>query len=293
MGVRLYAIVRFRRRRRRGAAKGDSRKPVGSLPQGLAGERLRIASCAVGSIVFAYSRGAIAPTAENLVAYAGVLESLGDRSEAILPARFGVVAPTAAALRSQIDERGDSFERALRLVSGRVQMRLFLKITNRKPEGKKTAGVLRRKPGKYYLQSLADALDPPPLRSIRRLVDRLVKAERVEPAGQHLRIYHLVDREDAEKYRAIVRPLEVSGPFPPYAFVPGIDRAAVEPHDESTKKGCGPNPRDRQPADEAPETPPNEPPPVPVQDPPVSEPDPPYTVGKKDITGEGVSDLDR
>ena len=43
------------------------------------------------------------------------------------------------------------------------------------------------------------------------------------------------------------------------------------------------DPRDREPADEAPATPTDEPPPVPVQDPPVSEPNAPYTVTTEDI----------
>ena len=43
------------------------------------------------------------------------------------------------------------------------------------------------------------------------------------------------------------------------------------------------DPRDREPIDEAPETPTDEPAPVPVQDPPVTEPKAPYTVTKDDI----------
>ena len=43
------------------------------------------------------------------------------------------------------------------------------------------------------------------------------------------------------------------------------------------------DPRDREPADEAPATPTDEPSPVPVQDPPVSEPTAPYTVTNEDI----------
>ena len=39
-----------------------------------------------------------------------------------------------------------------------------------------------------------------------------------------------------------------------------------------------PDPRDREPADEAPETPTDEPRPVPVDDPPVPDPKAPYTV---------------
>ena len=50
------------------------------------------------------------------------------------------------------------------------------------------------------------------------------------------------------------------------------------------------DPRDRQPADEAPETPTDEPKPVPVQDPPVNEPKAPYTVTRQDIVGDQASD---
>ena len=50
------------------------------------------------------------------------------------------------------------------------------------------------------------------------------------------------------------------------------------------------DPRDRQPADEAPETPTDEPKPVPVQDPPVNEPKAPYTVTKEEIVGNRSPD---
>jgi hypothetical protein len=43
------------------------------------------------------------------------------------------------------------------------------------------------------------------------------------------------------------------------------------------------DPGDREPTEEAPETPTDEPKPVPVHDPPVNEPKSPYTVRKKDI----------
>jgi len=43
------------------------------------------------------------------------------------------------------------------------------------------------------------------------------------------------------------------------------------------------DPRDREPAEEAPPTPTDEPKPVPVQDPPANEPKAPYTVTTDDI----------
>ena len=52
---------------------------------------------------------------------------------------------------------------------------------------------------------------------------------------------------------------------------------------KNTPHNPAPDPRDREPSDEAPATPTDEPPPVPVQDPPVTEPKAPYTVTKDDI----------
>jgi hypothetical protein len=46
------------------------------------------------------------------------------------------------------------------------------------------------------------------------------------------------------------------------------------------------DPRDREPADEAPATPTDEPKPVPVQDPPANEPRAPYTVTNADIVAD-------
>lgn len=55
------------------------------------------------------------------------------------------------------------------------------------------------------------------------------------------------------------------------------------PEYNNTPDNPNSDPRDREPADEAPETPTDEPRPVPVQDPPANEPRNPYTVHKEDI----------
>ena len=52
---------------------------------------------------------------------------------------------------------------------------------------------------------------------------------------------------------------------------------------ETTPQKPSSDPRDREPADEAPATPTDEPPPVPVVDPPVNEPKSPYTVTQSDV----------
>ena len=55
------------------------------------------------------------------------------------------------------------------------------------------------------------------------------------------------------------------------------------PEYKNTPDNPNSDPRDREPADEAPATPTDEPPPVPVQDPPVSEPRRTVTVTTEDI----------
>ena len=50
------------------------------------------------------------------------------------------------------------------------------------------------------------------------------------------------------------------------------------------------DPKDREPADEAPATPTDEPPPVPVQDPPVNLPKAPYTVTDQDIVADAAGE---
>lgn len=52
---------------------------------------------------------------------------------------------------------------------------------------------------------------------------------------------------------------------------------------KNTPENPDSDPRDREPADDAPVTPTDEPRPVPVQDPPVPEPRAPYTVTDADI----------
>ena len=55
---------------------------------------------------------------------------------------------------------------------------------------------------------------------------------------------------------------------------------------KNTPDNPKPDPRDRRPSDEAPETPTDEPKPVPVQDPPPTRQRPPYTVTRDDIVDD-------
>ena len=240
MSVRLYAVVRLRRK-------------SGSLPAGLDGERLQLLKWGSARIVFAEAR-AVEPTPVQLLAFDRIIRNLAAASAAILPARFGVVAENAAQLKEELEERAEVLERALDVVAGREQMTLRVSAGSARNPGHFGPGG--RSPGKNYLQALAAAApeNAPKLSALRKLLANVVRAERVDAHPGSVAVYHLIAKGDAPKYRALVRKnaggdLRVSGPFPPYAFVPGIDHAIWLKHDDrknTSKTGLArPRPRRR------------------------------------------------
>jgi Gas vesicle synthesis protein GvpL/GvpF len=231
----LYAVIR---------PKGGSTR----LPLGLDGERLRLMNVGFGTIVYAESPRDVEATLDHLRAYDDVMRELWSRSAAILPARFGTVADSAEQLRDEITGRKEALNAALDLVSGCAQMtiRLPLVATPRPRHSAQTAGGLPRTPGARYLRSKATQAAPQRsviLRSVPGLSD-LVKAERTDTTAGRTTIYHLIEAGSSTRYQAFVSGLGIlhsgvrtTGPFPPYAFVPGIDPAAWIHHGkQKTKK---------------------------------------------------------
>jgi hypothetical protein len=216
MGVRLYAVLRLLQPSR------------AALPPGLSGERLRILNCGGLSAAVANSRGAIEPSAENLLEFDRSVRALADISEAILPARFGMLAPSEARLKSELADDRRNLSAALELVSGRVQMTLRL------PPHEISRVPDKSGRGTKYLK--ARAATSPALASVRGAADDLVHAERVQSGPQGTRIYHLIEKGDVALYRASLAKFQVRGPFPPYAFVPGIDHALSAEHEVATDK---------------------------------------------------------
>jgi hypothetical protein len=187
----------------------------------------------------AETRAALDPAVENLLEFDRVIRSLAGLSEAILPARFGTVSPSAAALKSEIAERAGALTTALDNVAGRVQM------TVRIPAGPKAPGPIASGPGKgsAYLQTRAAGARPPALTSLRKALAGLVRDERIEGGAggtgvSHL-VYHLIDRADVAAYLERLPDVRVSGPFPPYAFVPGIDHAVWAGYDDEKSQPAG------------------------------------------------------
>ena len=222
MSVRLYAVLRFRPGTRV------------SLPPGLQGERLRILKGRGYSAAVAVVSRAIEASVENFVAFDRVVCLLADQSAAILPARFGALAQSAATLKSEMAERSGALTSALDHVEGRVQMTVRIPASEdpaRRVEGK---GNGPSGGGAAYLRMRAGVVRPPALKKLRTGLAHLVRAERFETGRAEARIYHLIDRRDVTEYLGLVKEFAVSGPFPPYAFTTGIDHAP--PGDHADKK---------------------------------------------------------
>jgi|HubBroStandDraft_3_1064219.scaffolds.fasta_scaffold13014_4 hypothetical protein len=110
-------------------------------------------------------------------------------------------------------------------------------IGARRTAGNEVAAVAG--PGARYLadrQRRIAAELPPALRELRRALAPLLRAERLDRHGAPPLLataHDLVAREDAERYRRLVAEkaaearewrASVSGPWPPYAFAPGLGR---------------------------------------------------------------------
>jgi len=215
--VRLYAVVR------------PTSRSI-DLPARAGGERFHVLNLGFASAVYSDSVRALDPTLANLKRYDAIVKQLAAASEAILPARFGTVVETTEQLRSAIIEQQEKFEAALDLVAGCEQMtvRLF------EGRGQREEGEGHGESGASYLRSRASIARIGPSRIIQTHsnVRALVRAERSETTGDRVTIYHLIEKGSAARYRTTLTQAAISeadvritGPFPPYAFVPGIDRA--------------------------------------------------------------------
>jgi hypothetical protein len=172
-------------------------------------------------------RGVVEPAVENLLEFDRVVRELAGISEAILPARFGAVSQTAAALREEIAGRADALSAALDHVAGRVQMTVRIPAGPKVPAGPKGPGK-----GADYLLARARASNPPALTKMRRALKDLVREERIESGPGGATVHHLIAAADVRTYLDRAGDFRASGPFPPYAFVPGIDHALWPGHDD-------------------------------------------------------------
>jgi hypothetical protein len=221
--VYLYALI--------------DRKPRGDIGRGLRRERLQVVAGSGFHLVVGRLGAAPQPATAVLRRHDAVVRRIAARVDAILPIRFGTIAPDEAAAVRWLAPRAIELAGRLVHVRGREQMTLRLfgaRAARALPApvtGTPASG--RARPGTRYLaerrrvhaKAAVPELDP-----IRRALDGLVADERVQRHATPPLIasaYHLVPRGRGAQYRTRVARaartlaplrLAVSGPWPPYAF---------------------------------------------------------------------------
>jgi hypothetical protein len=189
------------------------------------GEPLRLIRCSELLIVVGDAVPALTP--ENLAAQDAVIRRLD--VTAVLPIRFGEQARDEEELCSLLKPRASALIEALERVRGCEQMtlRVFGEPALLPEPPEEDAG-----PGTRYLEARRREIERArSLPEIEPLLDRLrplVRAERIERKQQGKllgTVYHLVRREDVPPYKETLKEedgVTVSGPWPPYAFAPGL-----------------------------------------------------------------------
>jgi len=185
---------------------------------------LRLVRCGVLLIVVGEEAPALTP--ENLAAQDAVVRRLS--ASAVLPIRFGEKVQDEEELCKLLKPRSSDLIAALERVRGCEQMtlRVFGEPAPL-PEPVEQGG-----PGTRYLEARRREIERAhSLPEIEPLLERLrplVKAERIERKEQGRllgTVYHLVRKEDVPAYKEAAKDdrVTLSGPFPPYAFAPGLE----------------------------------------------------------------------
>jgi Gas vesicle synthesis protein GvpL/GvpF len=163
-----------------------------------------------------------------------IVERLSDHAGAVLPARFGAFVKDDE-LNRLADLRGDDFRRGLEHVTGRVQM--TVRLLSKKPPAHQRDETSVPLTGTEYLHRRQEAASsslpefaPPLCAAVGTLVVDTRVENQTRPALTT--IVHLVPKAQASRYRRLLRQaarrlgdgvtVSISGPQPPFAFVPEI-----------------------------------------------------------------------
>jgi len=154
-----------------------------------------------------------------------IVMRIAEATSALLPARFGSFVDETE-LAAIVRQRADTFREALELVRGNAQM--TVRIARRSPA---LQGCLpAAESGRAYLEQRLKDASPPALparidaslEAVRPFV--LDERRKASDVGM-LTVYQLVRRGDVSEYRKrLVRVpgMMVTGPWPPFAFVPEL-----------------------------------------------------------------------
>ena len=231
MSLRVYAIVG---------------RPLGRrLMMSANSTKLRSVSAGATSAVVSECERPLLPTVRALRRHDSVVRRIARVAPAVLPVRFGMLVDSDRSLIALLDAWSEDLQKALALVDRHSQMtlRLFaLAGTAAPPEQSgpgDEAAQAGTNPGTSYLtrraRAHAIAQSAPELEPLREAFAPIVAAERIARYDRGplvLTAYHLIPRDAVATYRRLLRrhaaalPCRavLSGPWPPYAFVPELRR---------------------------------------------------------------------
>jgi len=186
----------------------------------------RIESVAVGTIYAVCERRSAAPvlSEEELRHQHSIVIRIAGHVPSVLPARFGSLVDEQE-LSTIVRQRASAIDEAMALVRGKVQMTVRVRVERAAAK----APVARPTSGTQYLEAKrreVSPLLPPGIEAgLKRVAGHVVRERRqATPAGS-VAVYHLVHRQDADAYRSALDGIDgatVSGPWPPFAFVPEL-----------------------------------------------------------------------
>ena len=203
-------------------------------PLKLAGRRIE--AVAIGDLYAVVHRTDRPPaiSEEALREQYDVVLELNERACAILPARFGALLDLGELTRI-LTLRHAHLAAALDLVRHREQMTIRLIGGASEDRAERRVLPATAGPGARYLDERRTAAGYPLPDAAARLTEAvrpLVVAERTEPGEGNVRaiLYHLIDRRSTGAYsRAVAAAaadvdfaVRVTGPWPPFAFVPEL-----------------------------------------------------------------------
>src|SRR3982074_2939693 len=164
------------------------------------------------------------------------------RTATVLPFRFGTIFDTEDAIRQAVRSNRRTFCDSVARLRGKSEMRINLTVRDGSLRGSREEIVLPDTVGREYLIKLREKASRDRERQtkaralsvqVHKLFNPLeeeVSCKKVAPAGMLIDIAHLIDSKSVEKYQnrytTAAKQLKncevaISGPWPPYHFLPG------------------------------------------------------------------------
>jgi Gas vesicle synthesis protein GvpL/GvpF len=192
-------------------------------------------------IVSEYERTTAQLDEKSVLEHARVV-SICFRQGTVLPFRFGTVFDTDDALRQAVRANRKAFETSVQRLRGKAEMHLKLVVRDGSLRDAMTDTLLPDTVGREYLAQLRvkasrDRERQTKARALSVQVHKLfnpleeeISCKKVDAEGMLIDIAHLIDSKSVEKYQNRYSTaakqlknceLAISGPWPPYHFLPG------------------------------------------------------------------------